>query len=155
MKIRIELIEENADGGEEEVIIRCRKIDETVQKIQQYVLEQSSGSPRIAFFKDQEEYYFPLDDVLFFETVSDKVYAYTADDAYMIRYRLYELENMLPHAFVRSSKSSILNTKNIYSIQKSLPSSSLVRFRDSHRQVYVSRSYYKQLKQRLEESYYE
>ena len=64
---------------------------------------------------------------------------------------LYELEELLPGQFMRVSKSAILNTSHVYSITKNLSSSSVVQFRNTHKQVYVSRMYYKPLKCKLEE----
>ena len=153
MKIRIEI---TTDIEEEEVIIRCREVDASIQKIQQYILDQSSLKQKVVFYKGQEEYHLSLDEVLFFETQEDKVYAHTKDDAYTIKYRLYELEGFLPRNFVRGSKGAIINIVPIYSIHRNLTTSSLVQFKDSYKEVYVSRHYYKEFRQRLNErSYYE
>lgn len=153
MRIRIE-ISDSID--EDELIIKCRQIDESIQNIQNYIMEQSSKGLKIVFYKEDEEYYFPLDDVLFFETDSKKVYAHTMHDTYAIKNRLYELEEVLPKKFVRVSKSTILNIRHIYSIQRNFTAASLVQFQGSHQQVYVSRLYYKNLRKRLDErSYYE
>ncbi len=146
MKIRIETV----DGlAEDEVIIRCGRVDERVRRIQQYALEQAGG-PQLTFYQGSEEYYFPLDEVLFFETESEAVYAHTAKEAYRIRHRLYELEELLPRQFLRVSKSTIVNLSRIYSIKRDLTSSSLIQFADSHKHVYVSRHYYRALRQRLD-----
>ena len=58
---------------------------------------------------------------------------------------------MLPGFFMRVSKSTILNINGIYAITKNITASSIVQFERSHKQVFVSRNYYKALKQRLEE----
>lgn len=148
MKVRIEV----TDGlTEDEVLIRCGRVDETVRKIHQFILEQAGAGPGLTFYRENQEYYFPLEDVLFFETTGERVYAHTADAAYLIKYRLYELEEMLPRSFVRAAKSTIVNVRQIYSITKNLAASSLIRFSNSHKEVYVSRYYYKQLRQRLQE----
>ncbi|HEX3038381.1 MAG TPA: LytTR family DNA-binding domain-containing protein [Oscillospiraceae bacterium] len=148
MKIRIELVN---DLAEDEVLIRCGRVDSTIQKIHQYILEQSQSSQKITFFKHNQEFYFPIDDVLFFETEGEHIYAHTTNDAYLIKYRLYELEAMLPRNFVRAAKSTIINVMQVYSITRNLTASSLVQFIDSHKQVYVSRYYYRELRQRLNE----
>lgn len=148
MKLRIELSD---NLPEDEVIIRCGRVDDTIQKIQQYILEQSASGPKITFYKDNQEFYIPLEDILFFETEGETIYAHTANDAYKTKYRLYELEEMLPKQFVRASKSTILNVMQIYSIARNITASSLVQFVNSHKQVYVSRHYYKELKLRLNE----
>lgn len=148
MKIRIELVN---DLTEDEVLIRCGRVDDTIQKIHQYILEQSQSGPKITFYKQNQEFYFPLDDILFFETEGEHIYAHTANDAYLIKYRLYELEQMLPRSFVRAAKSTIVNIMQVYSITRNLTASSLVQFIDSHKQVYVSRLYYQELRRRLNE----
>ena len=148
MKIHIETVDNLA---EDEVLIRCARVDSTVQKIHQYILEQASAAPKIVFYRDNQEFYLPLSDILFFETDVEQVYAHTRDSAYRTRYRLYELESMLPPAFVRTSKSSIANTAHIYSITRNLTSSSLVQFSGTHKHLYVSRHYYQALHQRLAE----
>jgi DNA-binding LytR/AlgR family response regulator len=148
VKIRIETI----NGlDEDEVLIRCGRVDDTIQKIHQYILEQSQTGLKITFFKQNQEFYFPIDEVLFFETEGEYIFAHTASDAYRIKHRLYELEEMLPRDFVRAAKSTIVNIRRVYSITRNLTSSSLVKFANSHKQVYVSRYYYQQLRQRLNE----
>lgn len=148
MKIRIELVN---DLDEDEVLIRCAHVDDTIQKIHQYILEQSSLSPKIIFYKENQEFYFPLENVLFFVTEGEHIYAHTHSDAYLIKYRLYELEKVLPRNFVRAAKSTIINIMQVYSITRNLTASSLVQFSDSHKQVYVSRYYYQELRRRLNE----
>ncbi len=146
MKIHIEI---DGDLLEDEVIIRCGRVDDTIQKLHQYILEQTSAPVKITFYKDNQEFYFPLDNVLFFETEGERIYAHTADDAYRIKYRLYELEELLPKNFVRASKSAIVNTRKVYSVTRNLTASSLIKFAGSHKQVYVSRYYYNALRARL------
>lgn len=148
MKIRIEIKD---DLTEDEVVIRCGRVDSSIQKIQKYILEQSLSNSKITFYKDNQEFYFPLDDVLFFETEGEYVYAHTTNDAYRIKYRLYELEDILPKNFVRAAKSTIINIMQVYSIVRNITASSLVKFIKSHKQVYVSRHYYNELRQRLNE----
>jgi DNA-binding LytR/AlgR family response regulator len=148
MKVRVEL----TDGTEEdEVVIRCGRVDETVRKLCRYVAEQTVPELGLTFYKRNREYYFPLDSVLFFETEGESVYAHTIDDAYLIKHRLYELEQMLPRDFVRVSKSTIVNVRKIYSVTRDLSSSSLIQFQGSHKQIYASRHYYRELRQRLQE----
>lgn len=148
MKVRIELV---GDLAEDEVIIRCGRVDDTVQKLHQYILEQSHPGTKITFYKENQEFYFPLDEVLFFETEGEHIYAHTKNDAYRIKFRLYELEDILPKTFVRTAKSTIVNIQQVYSVTRNLTASSLVQFIGSHKQVYVSRNYYQELRRRLNE----
>ncbi|HKM04627.1 MAG TPA: LytTR family DNA-binding domain-containing protein [Lachnospiraceae bacterium] len=148
MKVRIDIDEKLQD---EEVIIRCSKLDEKVQNIYETLMEISNQSKYLLLYKGNTEYYLPLDHILFFETTDNCISAHTVDSIYQTAYRLYELEVLLPGYFIRISKSSILNLNNIYSITRNLTASSVVQFMNTHKQVFVSRYYYKPLKCRLDE----
>lgn len=147
MKVRVEV-----DGGiaEDEVVIRCREINGAIQKIQQAIL-QETRKVNLVFYQGTTQYYLPLQAILFFETSQSGIDAHTADDVFQVKSKLYELESLLPVNFIRISKSTIVNTEHIYSIDRSLASSSRIQFRHTHKQVYVSRNYYKSLKNRLGE----
>ena len=148
MKIKIE-IDENL--SEDEVLIRCRGLTEQVTEIQKAVSEVVNTSQRFVFYRGNTEYYLALDEILFFETDGDGINAHTRDNIYQTKYKLYELEDLLPGCFMRISKSSIVNTNHIYSISRNLTASSVVAFAGTHKQVYVSRYYYKPLVNKLEE----
>lgn len=148
MKIRIEVTE---GLPEDEVVIRCAKVDDTIQKINQFVLDTAAGEAQIVFYKQNQAFYFPLDEVLFFETDGEKVYAHTAADAFQVRQRLYELEELLPRHFLRVAKATIVNLRQIYSVTRNLTAASLIQFAGTHKQIYASRHYYQTLRQRLEE----
>lgn len=146
MKIQIEVdekIEEN------EVIIRCSKLSDDVKNIQTVLEDMLSKRKSIIFYKNDTEYYIPLQEILFFETEEDGICAHTIDNIYSVKYKLYELEELLPGYFMRVSKSTILNLNKIYAITRSISSSSKVEFQNTHKQIYVSRYYYKPLKIKL------
>lgn len=149
MKVRIEI----SDNGnsEEEVIIRCNRLDERVQKVYDTVMDITKDSMHLLLSKGDVDYYIALDRILFFETSDSCISAHTADNVYETSFRLYELEELLPRNFMRVSKSTIINLNHIYSMSRNLSSSSQVQFLNTHKQVFVSRHYYKSVKTRLEE----
>ena len=146
MKLRIEVSDACT---EDEVIIRCSSVNGTVQNIQAYV--QSLAAPKLTFYKGNQEFYLALEEVLFFETEGEQVYAHTGNDAFRVRHRLYELETMLPRAFIRVAKGTIVSTARIYAIHRNLTASSQIQFMGTHKHVYVSRHYYKALKEKMQE----
>ncbi len=148
MKVRLEIVE---DIEEDEVVIRCREINGRIQRIQKMVSEEASGTLQMTFYKGSQEFYFPLKNIAFFETEDNNVHAHTRTDTYRIKYRLYELEELLPRSFVQVSKSAIVNVEQILMVNRNLTSSSLIQFYKSHKQLYVSRRYYKNLNERLNE----
>lgn len=147
MKIRIETDKLQKDT---EIVIKCKDITPDIEAIQQAIFSAVQKAD-IVFHKDNQEFYFNLDDVMFFETTDSKIQAHTVDDFFIVKKRLYELEEILPRQFVRISKSTILNVNHVYSIEKNITASSLISFRNSHKQVYASRSYYKDLKNKIAE----
>lgn len=148
MKINIEF---DTNLTENEITIRCTSINDEVQKIQEALSGIIASSKPFICYQGETEYYLSITDILFFETADGGVKAHTAHQVYDTRQKLYELEESLPGFFMRVSKSTILNTEHIFSITKSLTASSVVEFLGTHKQVYVSRHYYKPLKFKLEE----
>lgn len=147
MKIRIEM----DDNNEEEVVIRCQSLTPQIMKLQQLLTDEVNKSGQFVLYKGDVEYYINLNQILFFETENSLVVAHTIKDSYETRKKLYELEDLLPGSFVRISKSAIVNINKIYAINRNLTASSAIEFQGTHKQIYVSRSYYKLLKEKMEE----
>jgi len=150
MKIRIEL---DSDLAEEEVVIRCKSLNDTVTELQKVVSEVLADKKRWDFTKGDTTYYIPLEEILFFDSSPEGICVHTRDDIYATKYKLYELEEMLPGYFMRISKSTILNVRQVYAVTRNLTASSAVEFTGTNKQVYVSRQYYKALRARLDERY--
>lgn len=148
MKVRIEVDMKTEDT---EVIIKCREISDEVIQLQSALRKATKLTKPIVFHKKDQEFFFPLREILFFETDPQGVTAHTTDDVYYVKFRLYELEDLLPDAFVRVSKSTIANSDKIYSILRNITSASKIEFQNTHKKIYVSRNYYKQLKDKLTE----
>ena len=148
MKVRIDV---DNSLTETEIIIKCSSVDDNVKLIKTKIQEATREMPNIIFYKDGKEYYLETQSILFFETEDSSTYAHTKDNAYMTRYRLYELEEILHKNFIRVSKSTIVNVNHILSLSSSFGTSFVLEFNKSHKQVFVSRRYKKILKERLEE----
>lgn len=150
MKIKIEIDEQLK---EDEVTIRCRELSDQIEQLQRAVREIGASSQRYVFQKGESQYYLSLDEILFFEADNHRIYAHTKKDVYETRYKLYELEKLLPYYFLRVSKSTVINMRSVLSIKKNLTSASLIEFRSSDKVTYASRSYYKMLEMRMQELY--
>jgi len=150
LKIRIEM-DENVS---EEIIIKCNSLSDEVLRLQQLLTDAIGKPEHLILYKGNTEYYLELNDILFFETESSVVMAHTAKETYETSYKLYELEDLLPGRFLRVSKGAIVNASKIYSINRNLTSSSAIEFSGTYKTIYVSRGYYKSLKEKLEEMRY-
>lgn len=148
MKINIEL---DSNLKEIELVIKTPDLNSNVILIKELVEKAIVNSQKIIFYKGDSEYFIPLESILFFETDDNKVYAHTTDEFFEVKFKLYELEQLIPFYYCRISKSSIINTKAIYSLEKSFSGSSTASFPNSKKQVHISRHYYKILKDKLKE----
>ena len=92
LKVKIEI---DPDIKDCEVTIRCAEVDSSVLGIQKLITEAGSMRGQISFFKDDAEFFFPVNNVLFFETDGGHIWAHTANDEFEVGYKLYELEELL------------------------------------------------------------
>ena len=145
VKIRLDI---SSEYREKEIVIRANKKDEEVAEILRNLQEIDTKLHNINGYLDNTVYSLSTQDILFFETNDRNVYAHTKDNAFLIHYRLYELEENLPDNFLRVSKSSILNVDEVKSLTQSVMGN-LIQFRDSYKQIYVSRRFLKKLKLKL------
>ena len=60
------------------MIIRCRRVDEAILKLQQDISETEPEKNCIALQDMGTSYFVPLDEILFFETEGKHVQAHTA-----------------------------------------------------------------------------
>ena len=143
MKVSIENVPK---GTQEEVIIRCHTVDETVHKIlrlldlpEQKLLGQIQDEIHIL---DPEK-------IFYIESVDRKTFIYGTQQVYESHKKLYELEEALEsHLFFRCSKSMILNINRIHSVRPMFDG----RFEallGNHEKVYISRKYVPILKVKL------
>lgn len=136
---------------QDEIVIRCAELTPEIMALQRMVSQFGNGNNQFVFYKGDTEYYLDVNSILFFETEGTIIRAHTAEEMFETKYKLYELEKILPPMFLRISKSAIVNVDKIYSIIRNISASSTIEFYGSHKKIYVSRSYYKMLKNKLDE----
>ncbi len=134
---------------EDTIHIRCKGLSDEILEIQKQIENILSKSKEIIVYKDDTEYYIKLDKVLFFETSDKDIILHTTDNIFTVKSKLYELQEILPDNFIRISKSTILNVSKVYAIQKNGFSNGMIEFLNTHKQVSVSRSYYKAFKLKM------
>ena len=129
-----------------QVIIECQKLDEKVTRLKSHIelfdnkLQAKSGG---------ETCFVHSADVLYFETVDNRMFLYTNDSVMEIRQRLYELEAYLPSEdFIRISKSQIVNVNKIKSLKPEINRTILATLCNGE-QLYISRKYVKAFRELL------
>lgn len=147
MKVRIEIDQTLAAT---ELVIRSPKEAARLKVLQSKLADFKYLDTMITFYQADKAYYFEVDKILFFETDGRQIYAHTESEAFLVHERLYELETILATSFARISKSTIVNLTKIY-VLKHTVTTTTITFQATYKAVYVSRRYYKQLKQRISE----
>ncbi len=148
MKFRIEIDENQI---EPEIIVKCKVLSEEIIALQKALGNVNSQGQELVLFKDDTEFFMPADDVIFFETDGRLVNVHTVDNVYQTKLKLYGIEEMFPNKFMRVSKSALVNIKKIFSLTRGI-SGSYASFQGTVKTLYISRMYYKDLKEKLEES---
>ncbi len=128
-----------------EILIKCKEDDPKLESI-----INSLKLIDLTLTGKIEDRQFKIDArrIYYFESVDDTVFCYTQNDVYETRYRLYELENILPKNFLRVSRTTILNLRKIQSF-KSILSGRIECLLKNKEKVFISRNYVKRLKQNL------
>ena len=111
--MKVTILEKKVDE-EDELIVRCDYLDESLTKL---INQFKSGKGKMNFYKDSKIVFIEPEEVLYFESVDDKVFAYTKDSVYETKSKLYQLEAELPATiFFRANKAVIVNLDKIDSL---------------------------------------
>ena len=131
---------------EEEIIIKCNFLDDEIVKL---INQVRQGSGKLTFYRDGGMFFLETEEVFYFESVDQKVFAYCRAEVYQTKSRLYELQEELSgRDFVRVSKSIILNLKNIKSLTPAFGGRYEALLKNGEK-VIISRQYIGALKEKL------
>ena len=80
MKLRIEIMDEKeiSEGAEEELVLRCRFPDERIMQLQRSLAAMIGAGGEICLHLEDEEFFVPYGETLFFETDGARTAAHTA-----------------------------------------------------------------------------
>lgn len=133
---------------ETEVIINCPQADEDILHI---VAMLRIHQRKLVGIAEGERRLLDVKDVLYIDTADKHTFLYTCGGVYECALRLYELEEGLREQdFLRAGRSAIVNFRRIRSIRPDMGGRMLVTM-DNGEQVYVSRQYAGELKDKLRE----
>lgn len=140
------IIEDVGPEEEEELILRCREVDDQLMRL---INRVKTGSLLLNGQKDGKWFRIAPDSIYYIDTVDNRVYLYGQKEVYESRSRLYELEEELgPGDFFRISKSSIVNLSKIESLSPAF-SGRLEAVLKNGEKVIISRQYVSRLKEIL------
>lgn len=127
-------------------ILDTKNISEAVV-VQETVPEPEQKQPKIEAFGNRDSrLQIPLSKILYFEADSEQVFAYTLEEIYNVKLRLYQVEEQARSAgIIRVSKSHLINVRKIESVRPALNSRMYVKMPNGE-EVLVSRKYARSLK---------
>lgn len=143
--MKITILDKNPDE-EDEIIVKCSNLDENIVHL---LNAMKSEKGKRLFFR--EEKIFPLsdDEILYFESVENRVFAYTREGVYESKEKLYQLEASLSKKdYMRANKATIINLNKVESLSPAFGS----RFEavlENGCKIIISRMYVAELKKML------
>lgn len=144
MKIKVE----SAELPETEVIIRGDVTSEEVAWLLQLLKKSSSG--KLILYKEEEQYIVDADEIVYVEVCGSKVYAYTMQDTYEAKQRLYEIKELLGgRSFAQINKSVIVNINCVKSIQAEFSGNYRCKLKNRRESLVISRKYFKEFKDQI------
>ena len=144
MKITLE----SAELPETEVIIRGDVTSEEVVSLLQLLKKRSSG--KLILYKEEEQYIMDADEIVYVEVSDNKVYAYTKQDTYEAKQKLYEIKDLLGgRSFAQINKSVIVNINCVKSIQAEFSGNYRIKLKNRKESLTISRKYFKEFKDRI------
>ena len=133
---------------ETEVIINCPQADEDILRL---VAMLRIYQRKLLGVLNGEQHLLDVKDILYIDTADKRTFLYTGKAVYESALRLYELEDSLRELdFLRAGRSVIVNFRRIQAIRPELGGRLLVTM-DNGEQVYVSRQYAGDMKEKLRE----
>lgn len=144
MKIKLE----SAELPETEVIIRGDVASEEVVLLLQLLKKRNSG--KLILYKEEEQYIMDAVEIVYVEVSDNKVYAYTKQDTYEAKQKLYEIKELLGgRSFAQINKSVIVNINCVKSIQAEFSGNYRLKLKNRKESLTISRKYFKEFRDRI------
>lgn len=132
---------------DEEIVATVHEPSALTDKIQQLVQEETC-TDRVAAFLEDEIKMLPFAQIACIMVMDGKTYAINSKGKqYRLKQRLYELEAILPPAFIRINKSAIANEQLIERFAANFSGAVDAVFQGGYRE-YVSRRCFAEIKRR-------
>lgn len=140
------LIKRIGNDEEQRTEIHCYEQDETINRLKHYV---ENFDTRIEGKTESKTVFVNASDILYIETVDNKVFIYTKDMVLETGRKLYELESTLDSRdFFRCNKSMIVNINRIVALKPEL-TRNISATMDNGEVIEISRRYVKAFKELL------
>ena len=128
---------------EEGVTLQYIRLTKDFEEIKEYVLHK--GDTLTGYKQTKEMESVRVEDILYFETVDGRVFAYTVDGVYEIKGRLYQVEEKVSRRNIcRASKTMLVNVEHITSVRTALNGRLYARMENGE-EILITRRYAKEI----------
>lgn len=127
------------------VVVSANKIDKEVQNLINYI--EYSSEYLIGIVEDKASI-IDIDEIIRVYIENRKTFVVTLKDTYVVKKKLYEVENMVTRNFIKISQSEIANIKFIKNLDFSNTGTIVIKYKNSDIS-YVSRRMIKEFKLKL------
>lgn len=129
---------------EEKVVIYAKQKSPLTEQIEKLIEQDTT----LLGYNENEIVSLNLNDINCISVISNKVYAICDNGQYLLKQRLYSLEEKLPNNFVKINQSCLANIKKMEKFDTSISGTLKILFKNGHTD-YVSRRQLKLIKQRI------
>jgi DNA-binding LytR/AlgR family response regulator len=142
VKIKIDYIKE----GDNEVVIRCKEIDDEILSIMSLL---NMKNRKITGYCENTIHMLLPNQIYYVEVVDDAVFAYTDNKVYKVTMTLADLEQTYrDFGFFRCSKSMIINLNMVATLKRDLGNRIIASLKNEE-QIIISRHYTKAFREFL------
>ncbi len=127
------------------VVVSANKIDKEVQNLINYI--EYSSEYLIGIVEDKASI-IDIDEIIRVYIEDRKTFVVTLKDTYVVKKKLYEVENMVTRNFIKISQSEMANIKFIKNLDFSNTGTIVIKYKNSDIS-YVSRRMIKEFKLKL------
>ena len=127
------------------VVVSANRIDKEVQNLINYI--EYSSEYLIGIVEDKASI-IDIDEIIRVYIEDRKTFVVTLKDTYVVKKKLYEVENMVTRNFIKISQSEIANIKFIKNLDFSNTGTIVIKYKNSDIS-YVSRRMIKEFKLKL------
>ncbi|MDD6479291.1 MAG: LytTR family DNA-binding domain-containing protein [Oscillospiraceae bacterium] len=130
---------------EEKIVVYAKQESPLTEEIKR-LAEQNS--PTLLVYKESQIIKLNTRDIHCISVIKNRIYAICDKEQFLLKERLYTLEEKLPESFVKINQSCLANIKKMERFDTSISGTLKIQFKNGHTD-YVSRRQLKLIKERI------
>lgn len=143
--MKITIIDKKEDE-EDEIIVKCSELDESLLEL---INSFKKGTAKLSFYQGSKIVFVDESDIYYFESVENRVFAYTESEVYEIKLKLYELEEKYSYSdYFRANKAVLVNLDKVVSVSSAFRGRFEATLKNDCK-IIISRMYVPKFKEKL------